>query len=75
MAEVVRFVLDTLSSGAGPGNHGADLAIFRPEYDGIHPRRAGRGDYRMSTIDWIKRGRPVEIIIPVPEEVEDDEHD
>lgn len=62
------YYLDTLVAGAGPGNHGADYAIFR-NYDPI-PSRIGQGEFKLYTIDWIKRGRPTEIVIDLPD-VED----
>lgn len=66
------YLLDTLVHGAGPGNHGADFATFRPSYAPFElsaPGSAGKGTFQLSTADWIKRGRPVQIEINLPEVV------
>ena len=64
---MTTFFLDSLVHGAGPGNHGSDYAMFRPEPKVGH---VGRGAYQLYTIDWIKRGRPTSIEIQIPGEDE-----
>lgn len=63
------FYLDELKGGSGPGNRGADFAVFRSP--GTLPQpvdfRIGWGEYKLYTSDWIKRGRPTYIIIDVPD--------
>lgn len=60
------FYLDELKGGAGPGNRGDNFAIFRTP--GTLPIVSlSRGEYKLYTDVWIKRGRPTYIIIDVPD--------
>ena len=64
------FFLHELKGGASSGHLAGDFAIFRPAYEPYQlTKEPGAGEYKISTLDWIKRGRPVRIDIAVPPSV------
>lgn len=66
------YYLDSLVNGAGPGNRGADFAVFRAAPNPAW-RFVGAGRFELYTADWIKRGRPISIEIDLPEPVQPEE--
>jgi hypothetical protein len=66
----IVYQLDELKGGASGGNRGDNFAIFRSPAEGTFPR-TGRGELKLYTSDWIKRGRPTEIAIMLPDEPEE----
>lgn len=61
------YYLDTVVAGAGPGNNGADWAVFHREPDIARRFEPGSGEVRLRTADWIRRGRPTEVVVFIPE--------
>jgi hypothetical protein len=58
------YFLDALKGGAGPGNRGSDFAVFT---QAPVMGQGSTGEFKLFTIDWIKRGRPIQITIDLPD--------